>query len=138
MASPKKVEQAQAAIKRKKAKKKNFVEAVAHIKATFNNTKITITDLQGNVIAWSSASKAGFKGSRKSTPFAAQVAANDLAKECGELYGLKQVHVKVRGPGPGRESAIRALETGGLKVLTIEDVTGIPHNGCRDPKKRRM
>jgi small subunit ribosomal protein S11 len=122
---------------RKKAKK-NVVEGLVCIQASFNNTKITITDLQGNTIAWSSAAKAGFKGSRKSTPFAAQVASDALAKECVEKFGLKCVHVKVKGPGPGRESAIRALGVNGLKVLTIEDVTGIPHNGCRDPKKRRV
>jgi small subunit ribosomal protein S11 len=124
-------------VKSRKKVKRNVVEGTVHIKATFNNTKITITD-NGNVIAWSSSAKEGFRGSRKSTPFAAQVAADALARDCMERFGLKAVHVKVKGPGPGRESAIRALESAKLKVLTIEDVTGIPHNGCRDPKKRRV
>ena len=118
--------------------KKHVLEAIAHIKASFNNTKITITDPQGNTIAWASSAKAGFKGSRKSTPFAAQVAADALAKECKEKFGLKHVHVKVKGPGSGRESAVRALGAAGLRVLTIEDVTGIPHNGCRARKRRRV
>jgi len=121
-----------------KRSKRQCLEGIVHIKASFNNTIITFTDLQGNVFAWSSSTKAGFRGSRKSTPFAAQVASHDLAKDCVERFGLKRVHVKVQGPGPGRESAIRALETAGVKVLSIEDVTGIPHNGCRDPKKRRV
>lgn len=125
-------------VRTKKKAKKQVVEGMVYIKATFNNTIITATTLQGNAIAWSSSAKAGFRGSRKSTPFAAQVAADGLAKECVEKFGLKQVHVKVKGPGPGRESAIRALEGAGLKILSIEDVTGIPHNGCRDPKKRRV
>jgi len=122
---------------RKKAKK-SYVEGNVHILATFNNTKITITDSHGNTIAWSSAAKAGFKGSRKSTPFAAQVAADTLAKECADRFGLKKVKVFIRGPGSGRESAVRALVAAGLKVFEITDVTGIPHNGCRDPKKRRV
>lgn len=121
---------------RKKGKKRQVAEGLVHIKASFNNTIITFTDMQGNVVAWSSAAKAGFKGSRKSTPFAAQVASAEGAKECVENFGMKHVHVKVKGPGPGREAAIRALSN--LKVLSIEDVTGIPHNGCRDPKKRRV
>lgn len=123
---------------RKRSKKKQVFEGVVHIRATFNNTIITITDLQGNVLGWSSCAKVGFKGSRKSTPFAAQVAASELAKEVIEKVGLKQIHIKVKGPGPGRESAIRALDGSGLKILSIEDVTGVPHNGCRDPKKRRV
>lgn len=118
--------------------KKQLLEGIIFVLATFNNTKITVTDLLGNVIAWSSAAKVGFKGSRKSTPFAGQVAADTVAKDCMDRFGFKQCHVKVKGPGPGRESAIRALETAGLKILSIEDVTGIPHNGCRDPKRRRM
>ncbi len=122
----------------KKKVKKHIIDGMVHIQATFNNTKITITDLQGNTVAWSSSAKAGFRGSRKSTPFAAQVASDAVAKESMSDFGLKNVHVKVKGPGPGRESAIRALEGAGLKVLSIEDVTGIPHNGCRDPKKRRV
>jgi small subunit ribosomal protein S11 len=123
---------------RSKHIKRELLEGIAHVQATFNNTKITITDLMGNTIGWSSAVKAGFKGSRKSTPFAAQIAADIVAKDCIERFNLKQVHVKVKGPGPGRESAVRALTVAGLKVLSIEDVTGIPHNGCRDPKKRRV
>jgi small subunit ribosomal protein S11 len=123
---------------RKKSKKRQLSEGVIHIKASFNNTQLTLTDMQGNAIVWSSASKAGFRGSRKSTPFAAQVAADQLAKLAMENLGLRAVYVKVKGPGPGRESAVRALEGAGLKVLIIEDVTGIPHNGCRDPKKRRV
>ena len=126
----------------KRREKKHIVEGIVHIKATFNNTLITITDSQGNPIAWSSSAKAGFKGSRKSTPFAAQSAADELAKDCVERFGLKQVHVKINGIGPGRESAIRGLEgkeeNKKLKILSIKDVTGIPHNGCRDPKKRRV
>lgn len=126
-----------AAAPRKKAKKQLAI-GVVHVKATFNNTKITLTDLQGNVMAWSSAAKEGFKGSRKSTPFAAQVAADVMAKDSIEKLGLRQVHVRVNGPGPGRESAIRAIGAAGVKLLSIEDVTGIPHNGCRDSKKRRV
>ncbi|HCU05587.1 MAG: 30S ribosomal protein S11 [Gammaproteobacteria bacterium GWE2_42_36] len=123
---------------RKGGKKKQVFEGVVHIRSTFNNTIITITDLQGNVLGWSTCAKVGFKGSRKSTPFAAQVAGSELAKEVIEKFGLKQIHIKVKGPGPGRESAIRAIDGSGLKILSIEDVTGVPHNGCRDPKKRRV
>jgi small subunit ribosomal protein S11 len=123
---------------RGKRVRKELLEGVVYVQATFNNTKITITDLSGNVVAWGSASKSGFKGSRKSTPFAAQVAADALAKDCAERFGLRQVHIKVKGPGPGRESAIRAMVIAGLKVLSMEDITGIPHNGCRDPKRRRV
>ncbi|MGD9108953.1 MAG: 30S ribosomal protein S11 [Gammaproteobacteria bacterium] len=122
----------------KKKRGRKVSEIIAHIKATFNNTKITFTDLQGNVLAWSSAAKAGFKGSRKSTPFAAQVAADQLTKDCIDRFGIKVVQVRVKGPGAGRESAVRALATAGLKITLIKDVTGIPHNGCRDPKKRRV
>lgn len=123
---------------RKRSKKRQVAEGILHVRSTFNNTQITLTDMQGNTLGWTSSSKAGFRGSRKSTPFAAQVAADVLAKESMEKYGLKQLHIKVKGPGPGRESAIRAFDAAGVKVLTIEDVTGIPHNGCRDPKKRRV
>nr|ABL59936.1 ribosomal protein S11 [uncultured bacterium] len=122
----------------RKKDKKYYSDGIVHIKATFNNTKITITDTQGNVIAWSSSAKAGFKGSRKSTPFAAQVAADEVAKDCIDRFGLKKVQVWVNGPGSGRESAVRALSGAGLRVSEIKDVTGIPHNGCRDPKKRRV
>ena len=122
----------------RKKSKRQVVDAVVHIQATFNNTIVTFTDRQGNAIAWSSAAKCGFKGSRKSTPYAAQMAAEAAAKLATEGYSTKNVDVKVKGPGPGRESAIRQLSSSGLNVMSIEDVTGIPHNGCRDPKKRRM
>jgi len=123
---------------RKKKSAKKFSEVIVCIYASFNNTKITFTDLQGNVLNWSSAAKAGFKGSRKSTPFAAQVAANQLAKDCVERFGVKSAKVKVKGPGSGRESAIRAIAAAGIKIPSIKDITGIPHNGCRDSKKRRV
>jgi small subunit ribosomal protein S11 len=112
-------------------------EGIAHIKATFNNTQITVTDTKGEVIAWGSAGRAGFKGSKKSTPFAATVAAEAVAREASNL-GMKRVHVEVQGPGSGRESAIQALAAGGLTVRSIKDTTPIPHNGCRPPKKRRV
>jgi small subunit ribosomal protein S11 len=112
-------------------------EGVAHIKATFNNTLVTITDLAGNVVVWGSSGKAGFKGSKKSTPFAATVAAEQAGREAVNL-GMKRVHVRVQGPGSGRESAIQALAAAGLQVRSIRDVTPIPHNGCRPPKKRRV
>lgn len=123
---------------RKKKKAKKISEVIVYIQATFNNTKITFTDPQGNVIGWSSAAKAGFKGSRKSTPFAAQVAANQLAKDCIERFGVKVAQAKIKGPGSGRESAIRAIASAGIKITYIKDITGIPHNGCRDSKKRRV
>ncbi|MBC8174651.1 MAG: 30S ribosomal protein S11 [Candidatus Marinimicrobia bacterium] len=125
--------------KRKRKKKKVRVEpeGVAHIKATFNNTIITLTDLHGNVISWASSGTVGFKGSRKSTPFAAQQAAEKASKEAIDL-GLQQVNIRVKGPGSGRESAIRSLAVAGLDILTIKDVTPIPHNGCRPPKRRRV
>ena len=125
--------------KRKKTKKKEKVDAngIANIKSTFNNTIVTLTDIYGNVISWSSAGKVGFKGSRKNTPFAAQLAARAAAKEAMEL-GLKKVDVLVKGPGSGRESAIRSLQAAGLEISSIKDVTPIPHNGCRPPKRRRV
>ena len=122
----------------KKKVRKNVTDAIAHIHASFNNTIITITDRQGNALAWATAGGSGFRGSRKSTPFAAQVAAEKAGKQAMELYGLQNLDVKVNGPGPGRESAVRALNTCGLKVSNITDVTPIPHNGCRPPKKRRV
>ncbi|OIP90325.1 MAG: 30S ribosomal protein S11 [Syntrophaceae bacterium CG2_30_49_12] len=121
----------------KKKEKKNILEGIAHIQSTFNNTIITITDLNGNVIAWSSAGVQGFKGSRKSTPFAAQMAAEDAAKKARE-HGLKRVQAYVKGPGAGRESALRSLQIAGLSISLIRDVTPIPHNGCRPPKRRRV
>ncbi len=120
-------------------KKKKVVESegVAHITATFNNTLITITDLRGNTVAWGSAGKSGFKGSKKSTSFAATVAAENCGREAANL-GVRKVHVRVQGPGSGRESAVQALASAGLQILSIRDVTPIPHNGCRPPKKRRV
>ncbi len=116
---------------------KNVVDGVAHIHASFNNTIITITDRQGNALCWATAGGSGFRGSRKSTPFAAQVAAERAGAQAQE-FGMKNVEVLVKGPGPGRESAVRALNNVGLKVTNIEDVTPIPHNGCRPPKRRRV
>lgn len=121
----------------KKKEIKNIVKGVAHIKSTFNNTIVTISDLQGNVLAWASAGTAGFKGSKKSTPFAAQLAAEEVARKSME-HGLKQVEVYVKGPGSGREAAIRSLQAAGLEINLIKDVTPIPHNGCRPPKRRRV
>jgi len=123
----------------KKTKKKSVVDSngLATIKATFNNVLVTLTDIYGNTISWSSAGRNGFKGSRKNTPFAAQVTAEMAAKEAYDL-GLRRVEVKIKGPGSGRESAIRALNTAGLEIVSIKDVTPIPHNGCRPPKKRRV
>ncbi len=122
---------------RKKKVKKNVVDAVAHIHASFNNTIITITDRQGNGLAWATAGGCGFRGSRKSTPFAAQVAAEKAGNAVKE-FGVKNMDVRVKGPGPGRESAVRALNGCGFRISNIEDVTPIPHNGCRPPKKRRV
>ncbi len=121
----------------RKKVKKAVVDGVAHIHASFNNTIITITDRQGNTLSWATSGGSGFRGSRKSTPFAAQVAA-ERAGEAAKEYGLKNVDVLVKGPGPGRESAVRALNSVGFKVTSITDVTPIPHNGCRPPKKRRV
>jgi small subunit ribosomal protein S11 len=122
---------------RKKART-SVSDGVAHIHASFNNTIITITDRQGNTLSWATSGGSGFRGSRKSTPFAAQVAAEKAGKTAVELYSLKNVDVRVNGPGPGRESAVRALNACGLKVSNITDVTPIPHNGCRPPKRRRV
>ncbi|MGW8312395.1 MAG: 30S ribosomal protein S11 [Desulfuromonadales bacterium] len=122
---------------RKKVEKKNVPNGIAHIQATFNNTIVTITDVAGNVISWCTSGSKGFKGSRKSTPFAAQVAAEDAAKKAQE-HGLRSVEVWVKGPGSGRESALRALQAVGLTITMIKDVTPIPHNGCRPPKRRRV
>ena len=123
----------------RKTKKKVHVDAVgvAHIKASFNNVIVTLTDIYGNTISWSSAGKNGFKGSRKNTPFAAQVTAEAAAKEAYDL-GLRKIDVFVKGPGAGREAAIRALNTAGLQIISIKDITPIPHNGCRPPKRRRV
>ena len=122
---------------RKRREKKNIERGAAHIQSTFNNTIVTITDMNGNAVSWSSAGEMGFRGSRKSTPFAAATAAETAAKAAME-HGMKYVEVYVKGPGSGRESAIRALQTAGLEVSLIKDVTPIPHNGCRPPKRRRV
>jgi small subunit ribosomal protein S11 len=121
----------------KKKEKKNITEGVAHIQSTFNNTIVTITDLSGNVIAWSSSGLQGFKGSRKSTPFAAQMAAEDVVRKAKE-QGMRKVQVYIKGPGAGRESALRSLQLAGLTITMIRDVTPVPHNGCRPPKRRRV
>ena len=122
---------------RKKRGRKNIAEGVVHIHSTFNNTIVTITDYQGNVISWSSAGAMGFKGSRKGTPFAAQQAADSAARKAMD-HGLRSVQIFVRGPGAGRESALRALQSAGINISLIKDVTPIPHNGCRPPKRRRV
>ncbi|MBL8017224.1 MAG: 30S ribosomal protein S11 [Ignavibacteria bacterium] len=123
----------------KKTKKKTIVEStgVAHVKATFNNVIVTLTDVQGNTISWASSGKMGFKGSKKNTPFAAQVAAESAAKTAMDA-GLRKVDVFIKGPGSGREAAVRSLQTSGLEILSIKDITPIPHNGCRPPKRRRV
>ena len=121
----------------KRREKKNITSGIAFVNATYNNTMITITDAQGNAISWSSAGGMGFKGSRKSTPYAAQVAAEDAARKAME-HGMKTIEVMVKGPGTGRESALRALQSTGFTITSIKDVTPIPHNGCRPPKKRRV
>ena len=125
------------AVGKKKKTKRNVIEGVAHIHASFNNTIITITDRSGNTLAWATAGGSGFRGTRKSTPFAAQIAAERAGTKAQE-YGLKDISVKIKGPGPGRESALRALNAIGLNVVSIEDVTPLPHNGCRPPKQRRV
>ena len=124
-------------VSRKRREKKNIERGAAHIRSSFNNTLVTITDLQGNAISWSSAGSLGFRGSKKSTPFASQMAAETAARAAME-HGLRTVEVYVKGPGSGREAAIRALQTAGLEVNMIKDVTPIPHNGCRPPKRRRV
>ena len=121
----------------KKKIRKNVTDAIAHIHASFNNTIITITDRQGNALCWATSGGAGFKGSRKSTPFAAQVAAASAGKVAGEC-GVKNIEVRIKGPGPGRESTVRALNALGIRITQISDVTPVPHNGCRPPKKRRI
>ncbi len=130
-------EQAQGRAKVRRREKKNITSGVAHVNASFNNTMITITDAQGNTIAWSSSGTMGFKGSRKSTPFAAQMAAEDAGKKAAE-HGVKILEVEVCGPGSGRESALRALQSIGMQITSIRDVTPIPHNGCRPRKRRRV
>ena len=122
---------------KKKKIRRNVTRAVAHVKATFNNTTVTITDVNGDVLCWATAGTSGFKGSRKSTPFAAQRAAETCAEKAAK-FGVKEIEVKVKGPGSGRESAITGLQTSGLTIKAIEDVTPLPHNGCRPPKRRRV
>ena len=126
-----------AGVRARKKIKKNVAEGIAHIHASFNNTIITITDRQGNALSWASSGGAGFKGSRKSTPFAAQVAAETAGRAAQEC-GIKNLEVQIKGPGPGRESSVRALNALGIKIMQIQDVTPIPHNGCRPPKRRRV
>ena len=126
-----------ATTKARKKVKKNVAEGIAHVHASFNNTIITITDRQGNALSWATSGGAGFKGSRKSTPFAAQVAAEAAGKAAQEC-GVKNIEVRIKGPGPGRESSVRALNALGMKITSISDVTPVPHNGCRPPKKRRI
>jgi len=128
---------AKANVRVRKKVKKNIAEGIAHVHASFNNTIITITDRQGNALAWATSGGQGFKGSRKSTPFAAQVAAEAAAKTAQES-GVKNLEVRIKGPGPGRESSVRALNAAGFKITSITDVTPVPHNGCRPPKKRRI
>lgn len=137
MATPPTNAPAGATAKAKKRAKKNVSEGVAHVHASFNNTIITITDRQGNVLSWATAGNAGFKGSRKSTPFAAQIAA-DKAGRMAQEYGVKSLEIRVKGPGPGRDSAVRSLHTVGFEISNIIDVTPIPHNGCRPAKRRRV
>ncbi len=128
---------AKAVRKRKKKIKRNVVSGIAHIQSTFNNTIVTFTDNDGNVLCWSTSGESGFKGTRKGTPFAAQIAAENAAKKAVN-FGMKEVDVRVKGPGAGRETAIRAIQSAGLRVKSIKDVTPIPHNGCRPPKRRRV
>ena len=126
-----------AAGSKKKKKIQAEAQGVAHVKATFNNVMIPLTDVRGNTLSWATAGKMGFKGSRKNTPFAAQVSAESAAKEAYDM-GLRKVDVLIKGPGSGREAAVRALQTAGIEILTIKDITPMPHNGCRPPKKRRV
>jgi small subunit ribosomal protein S11 len=128
---------AKATARVRKKVKKNVADAIVHVHASFNNTIVTITDRQGNALVWATAGGAGFKGSRKSTPFAAQVAAENVGRAAQE-YGVKNLEVRIKGPGPGRESTVRALNAAGFKITSISDVTPLPHNGCRPPKKRRV
>ena len=123
---------------KKKKKRLNVPQGVVYIKSTFNNTIVTITDLEGKVLVWGSAGNMGFKGTRKGTPFAAQLIAENVARKAQNLLNMREVSIKVKGPGPGRETAIRSLQNAGLNIMSIKDTTPIPHNGCRPPKKRRV
>ena len=129
---------AKGGIVKKKKVKRQISDGIVHVAANFNNTIVTISDVQGNVITWASAANCGYRGSRKSTPFAAGEASEKAGREAFDKYGMRNVQVRVKGPGPGRESAIRSLHSIGLKIISITDVTGTPFNGCRDPKKRRV
>ena len=126
-----------AEVKAKKKVKKNITSGIAHVNSTFNNTMVTITDAQGNTVSWCSSGMMGFKGSRKSTPFAAQMAAESAGRKAQE-HGMRELEVRVKGPGSGRESALRALQSVGFTIRTIQDITPVPHNGCRPPKRRRV
>ena len=137
MAKPQAAAGATTTARPRRRERKNITSGVAHVNATFNNTMVTITDAQGNTIAWSSSGTQGFKGSRKSTPYAAQMAAEDAGRKAME-HGVRTLEVEVKGPGAGRESALRALQSVGFQVTSIRDVTPIPHNGCRPPKRRRV
>ena len=135
MAAPK--PQSKAAARPRRKARRTVSDGIAHIRASFNNTIVTITDLRGNVLCWATSGGSGFRGSRKSTPFAAQIAAGRVGKEALE-FGLRNLEIRVRGPGPGRESALRALNAAGFRIVDIRDITPIPHNGCRPPKRRRV
>ncbi len=137
-AAPEAAGQAKPAVKAEKKKKRRVDEGFAVISASFNNTIVTLTDLKGNVLAWSSSGSLGFKGAKKSTPFASQLVAEDAANKAKERYGLHRIDVRVKGPGAGREAAIRALQASGLNISSIKDITPIPHNGCRPRKRRRV
>ena len=140
MAAPKpqhKPQQAKAAARPRRKARRSVTDGIAHIRASFNNTIVTITDLRGNTLCWATSGGSGFRGSRKSTPFAAQIAAGRVGKEALE-FGLRNLEIRVRGPGPGRESALRALNAAGFRIVDIRDITPIPHNGCRPPKRRRV
>ena len=137
MAAPKQQPPAKAAARPRRKARRTVSDGIAHIRASFNNTIVTITDLRGNTLCWATSGGSGFRGSRKSTPFAAQVAASRVGKEALE-FGLRNLEIRVRGPGPGRESALRALNAAGFRITDIRDITPIPHNGCRPPKRRRV
>ena len=137
MAAPKQQQAKTAAARPRRKVRRTVSDGIAHIRASFNNTIVTITDLRGNVLCWATSGGSGFRGSRKSTPFAAQIAASRVGKEALE-FGLRNLEIRVRGPGPGRESALRALNAAGFRIVDIRDITPIPHNGCRPPKRRRV
>ena len=137
MAAPKQQQKPKAGARPRRKIRRTVTDGIAHIRASFNNTIVTITDLRGNALCWATSGGSGFRGSRKSTPFAAQIAAGRVGKEAQE-FGLRNLEIRVRGPGPGRESALRALNAAGFRITDIRDITPIPHNGCRPPKRRRV